>query len=152
MASAITHARSSQRRWGGEVEDYLAIHQWFDETKAFIGDFRHRALRHHALGIMECIEKFGEETTVTINQRIECPGPATCPLCMSGIAPRQHDIRNNKQYHLRRTKKVPTRWIAEQHLIEDFGRIPSLQDWLECIAPQPWMTRSRKLSQEVGHG
>jgi hypothetical protein len=38
-------------KWGGEVSDYLPLHSWFDQSKAIAGDFRHRALRHHAEGI-----------------------------------------------------------------------------------------------------
>lgn len=34
MAHPIQHAKSSVRKWGGSVEDYLAIYEWFDETKA----------------------------------------------------------------------------------------------------------------------
>jgi hypothetical protein len=45
------------------VEDYYAIHEWFDASKAHFGDFRHRALRHHTLGIYECEEKFGKQIT-----------------------------------------------------------------------------------------
>ena len=26
----LHHAESSVRKWGGEVKDYLAIHEWFD--------------------------------------------------------------------------------------------------------------------------
>src|SRR3546814_20852452 len=32
-------------------DDYIALHQWFDESKKIIADPRHRALRHHAEGI-----------------------------------------------------------------------------------------------------
>lgn len=47
-------------------------------------------------------------------------------------------------------KTIPTRWVCEQHLMEDFGHLPSLQDWLSEIRPQAWMTRgAQKLSQEV---
>jgi len=35
------------------------IHAWFDETKAMMCDFRHRALRHHAEGIFLCEKTFG---------------------------------------------------------------------------------------------
>jgi hypothetical protein len=36
---------------------------------------------------------------------------------------------------------VPVRFIAEQHVKEDCGgRVPSLQDWLERIAPAAWMS------------
>jgi hypothetical protein len=48
MGHCYHHALSSVRKWGGEPEDYLALHQWFDESKSITADFRHRALRHHA--------------------------------------------------------------------------------------------------------
>jgi hypothetical protein len=53
------HAESSVKRWGGVPEDYIAIHDWFDETKQYTGDYTHRALRHHSAGIQWAIEKFG---------------------------------------------------------------------------------------------
>lgn len=59
MANPFHHAVSSARLYGGEPEDYLAIHQWFDESKAHVADFRHRALRHHTEGIYECERTFG---------------------------------------------------------------------------------------------
>jgi len=49
MAHPFKHAESSARKFGGKAEDYLPIHNWFDESKAFIADFRHRSLRHHAV-------------------------------------------------------------------------------------------------------
>jgi hypothetical protein len=51
MAHPFEHAQSSAKKFGGRAEDYLAIHTWLDESKAFFPDFRHRALRHHAEGI-----------------------------------------------------------------------------------------------------
>ena len=59
MANPYHHAVSSAKRWGGEVEDYLPIHSWFDETKKVMPDFRHRALRHHSEGIFMCEQVFG---------------------------------------------------------------------------------------------
>jgi hypothetical protein len=59
MSKPYIHAQSSQRKWGGCPEDYLAIHNWFDETKCIIADQRHRALRHHAEGIFLCERIFG---------------------------------------------------------------------------------------------
>ena len=43
MAHPFKHAESSARKFGGKAEDYLPIHNWFDESKAFIADFRHRS-------------------------------------------------------------------------------------------------------------
>ena len=51
MAHCYYHALSSVRKWGGVVEDYLDLHQWFDQSKSILADPRHRALRHHAEGI-----------------------------------------------------------------------------------------------------
>ena len=39
MAHALKHAESSARKFGGRAEDYLPIHNWFDESKAFFSDF-----------------------------------------------------------------------------------------------------------------
>lgn len=36
-------------------------------------------------------------------------------------------------------RAIPVRWVGEQHVKEDLGRIPSVKDWLKHITPQPWM-------------
>src|SRR5437660_6771151 len=59
MAHPLKHAESSARKFGGKAEDYLPIHNFFDESKAFFPDFRHRALRHHAEGIFLAERLFG---------------------------------------------------------------------------------------------
>jgi hypothetical protein len=40
---------------------------------------------------------------------------------------------------------IPVRWIAEQHVREDLGYIPSFADWVRTIRPEPWMGRAMKL-------
>ena len=35
--------------------------------------------------------------------------------------------------------QVPVRYVGEQHVREDLGRIPTAQDWLRQIKPQRWM-------------
>jgi hypothetical protein len=34
---------------------------------------------------------------------------------------------------------VPVRFIGEQHVLEDLGRIPTVQDWLGKIQSESWM-------------
>lgn len=53
------HSASSAKKFGGKPEDYDAIHNWFDASKAAYGDARHRALRHHTQGIFEAEKVFG---------------------------------------------------------------------------------------------
>jgi hypothetical protein len=113
MANPWHHALSSAKKWGGEPDDYMPIHTWFDETKRDMPDFRHRALRHHSEGIFLCEKIFGPTVTLSTG------------------------------------KAIPTRWVAEQHVMEDLGRIPTAADWLREMEPKPWMNRSRKLSREL---
>jgi hypothetical protein len=107
MGHPIDHAKSSARRFGGLPADYLAIHSWFDESKAFVADFRHRALRHHAEGIFLAERIFGSVITNSDG------------------------------------REVPVRYIGEQHVKEDLGRIPSFQDWISEMQPAPWMYGQR---------
>lgn len=65
MGHCYHHALSSVRKWGGEAEEFLPLHQWFDESKMLVGDFRHRMLRHHAEGIFMLERFFG--TTLTLS-------------------------------------------------------------------------------------
>ncbi len=53
------HALSSAKRFGGSPENYLSIHEWFDDTKAHFPDNRHRAIKHHSQGIFEAEKVFG---------------------------------------------------------------------------------------------
>ena len=59
MSHPLYHAISSAKKHGGKPEDYLPLHNWFDETKAHFPDMRHRALRHHAEGIFWAEKEFG---------------------------------------------------------------------------------------------
>jgi len=103
MAHPLQHAQSSARKFGGKAEDYIAIHNWFDESKAFLADFRHRGLRHHTEGIFQAERIFG---VALVNSD---------------------------------GKQVPVRYVGEQHVKEDLGRIPTAQDWLSQIKPASWM-------------
>jgi hypothetical protein len=42
---------------------------------------------------------------------------------------------------------IPVRFIGEQHILEDLGRIPTVADWLAKIHPEPWMLGRR---EEIG--
>lgn len=63
MSHPYHHAISSARKYGGVWQDYIKIHNWFDETKAHYPDMKHRTLRHHSEGIFWCEQIFGEVVT-----------------------------------------------------------------------------------------
>ncbi|SRR5579884_924001 len=60
MAHPFYHAHSSARQFGGQANDYLALHQFFDQSKACIASNVHRLALHHTLGITLCLEIYGQ--------------------------------------------------------------------------------------------
>lgn len=47
MANPENHAKSSVKRWGGTIEDYLAIHQLLDSPKETMNNNTSRMLTHN---------------------------------------------------------------------------------------------------------
>jgi hypothetical protein len=114
MSHPEVHAKNSARKFGGKPEDYLAIHHWFDDSKAYMADMRHRALKHHSAGIFECEKIFGKSFINSDN------------------------------------KTVYTRYVGEQHVVEDLGFIPSVEDWFETMEMQEWMMARDKKVIQIG--
>lgn len=96
------HCQLSVKKYKGSVEDYMKIHEWFDQTKAFIPDMRHRSILHNAFGIYLCQQVFG------------------------------FTITNSDD------KIVSVRDIGEDHVLQDLGTIPTLQDCLGDIEMKDW--------------
>ncbi len=70
MSNAYIHAERSAKKWGGEPQDYLAIHRWFDQVKSQVGDNRHRAVLHNAWGIHLAVDVFGDFITNSAGKRV----------------------------------------------------------------------------------
>ena len=64
------HARNSAKKWGGKPEDYIALHDWFDQTKAALPDMRHRAILHSSFGIFVLEQVFGHNVTNSDGKRV----------------------------------------------------------------------------------
>lgn len=107
MSHPWEHAKITASTYGGQAEEHLPIHSWFDQSKAGYANHRHRAARHHSEGVFWAERRFGPSITVT---------------------------RDDGS-----TKEVPTRRIAEDHVAQDLGHIPSLKDWLRHLESQRWM-------------
>lgn len=101
MASPEDHSLSSARTFGGVWSDYFLVHDFFDITKVWLSDFRHRACRHHDVGIDMAVSMFGRTLTNSAGNQ------------------------------------VPVRLIGEQHMYEDFGHVPTFDDWWQgAVAPE----------------
>jgi hypothetical protein len=106
------HANSCTKKWGGEIEDYLPIHEFIDSSKQVIGDVRHRSLYHHTLGVFLVEKIFGK--TIAVGK-----------------------------------KQVPTRLVAERHIIEDLGWLPSPKDYIDGMVIKPWMSGAQRKEMDL---
>ena len=116
MGTPLLHAKSSVRKYGGEIKDYIAIHRWFDSTKGNMPMFKHRAILHNSFGMLLAEQVFGDYVTNSEGKMVE------------------------------------VRQIAYDHIYEDCGFIPTVEDWLKHIQVQPWMMKadeSRKVRKEI---
>lgn len=115
MSKPIIHARSSARRYGGQPEDYLEIHDFMDSSKAAFPDNRHRALTHNSWFLFILERVFGHEIPV-------------------------HDEDGNFIKNVS-VRDVGEQHILEDF----GGKyIPTVADYLEGMEFQEWMNNGRK--------
>jgi hypothetical protein len=57
MANPLIHSKSSVRRWGGKVEDYMPLHQLLDSPKCTMNNNTSRFLTHNTWFAYEIIPK-----------------------------------------------------------------------------------------------
>ncbi|MBK8723539.1 MAG: hypothetical protein IPL95_15140 [Saprospiraceae bacterium] len=57
MAKPFIHAKSSVKKFGGNINDYLEIHNLLDSSKSVIADNRHRSLTHNSWFVSTIIER-----------------------------------------------------------------------------------------------
>lgn len=106
------HAQVSVKKWGGDPEDYLAIHDFLDSSKACVPDMRHRALLHSSFGIYVAERVFG--TYIEVAGRL-----------------------------------VQVRDVAEQHVLDDMGRIPTPQDYLDQMPFYDWLGGPKRTERRI---
>lgn len=107
------HGKVSAKKFGGKPEDYQAIHDFLDSSKACFPDMRHRAILHSSFGIYIAEKVFG------IN------------------------LKNSDG------KLVSVRDVAEQHVIDDMGRIPTVGDYLEGMPMYEWLGGTKATKRTV---
>ncbi len=116
MAHPYIHSLSSCKKFGGQPQDYLFIHHWFDETKKCYAHFTHRALRHHTEGINMAIKKFG--LSIINSNNTQVPVGEICSQHLiedCNIIPTPHD------------------WIANTDNVSLFKNIPPKEKTIEYI-------------------
>lgn len=46
-------------------------------------------------------------------------------------------------------RTIPTRYIGEQHVLEDLGKIPSMMDWYKTMKLERWMVATMTVADVV---
>lgn len=57
MGNPLTHSKSSIKRWGGKVEDYIEMHKFLDSPKACMNNNTSRMLTHNTWFIYEVMPR-----------------------------------------------------------------------------------------------
>ena len=102
------HAKINVKKYGGEIEDYLPIHDFMDSSGMAHADIRHRAILHHSLGCHIVEQIFGAYAT--------------------NSAGKQYSPRD----------------IAEEHVIQDLGFLPTASHYLNNMKLEKWMSGTEK--------
>ena len=72
MANPMIHSKSSVKRWGGVVEDYIAIHELIDSPKATMNNNASRLLTHNTWFAYTIIPKvFGYNITNSAGKSVD---------------------------------------------------------------------------------
>ena len=105
---------------------------------------------HHAVSSSK---KWGgtPEDYIDIHQWFDASKAHACDMRHRALRHHSEGIMQAVQIfgHIRTVstgRRVPVRWIGEQHVKEDFGFIPSFVDWMRAIKAEPWMNKPQKLT------
>lgn len=120
------HAKNSVRDFGGKPEDYIEIHDFIDSSKAAVPDMRHRAALHSAFGIFIVEKVFANFQRNGEGRIVQAPW-----------------VKNSDG------AVVQVRDIAEKHVLEDMGRIPTLEDYYKGMPIYEWLGGPKRTSRFI---
>ena len=119
-------------------EDYFDIHQFMDETKQCLPDVRHRAILHSSFGCFIVEKVFGTLlTTRSAGLDRALRAFRDDPSDQNADLYREAKARCANQEG---RKLVSVRDVAEDHVKEDLGTIPTIERWLKNLPVEPWMS------------
>lgn len=82
MANPLIHSRSSVKRWGGRVEDYLPIHELIDSPKSAMNNNTARFMTHNTWFAYTIVPKvFGYNITNSDGKSVDTVDVAMLHIC-----------------------------------------------------------------------
>ncbi len=124
------HGLLSQRKFGGQPQDYIRIHRFIDSSKLFFYHFKHRVLIHNLYGVELATDLFGDTLTNSDDKTILVRDIAAehCREDLSNHTPTLQD------------------WFkANDHLADYIQIIPDLgDDTLNAFIQKPYLRSGLK--------
>lgn len=123
------HCLLSQRKFGGQPQDYISVHKFLDSSKLFYYHVRHRVVLHHLFGIELCCELLGDFIQNSDGKTVLVRDIAAehCKEDLSGVVPTLNDWLEKSDEAIRETIVVPD--IGDRE-VTDFLMRPYLRSGL----------------------
>lgn len=139
------HSNLSVRKYGGIPSDYQEVHDFLDMSKMTHSDLRHRCILHNTLG------PFLAEKGIGVNH-----SKAEYLKKKYGWSDDEYqDILSLASDRSGTTivnadgVKVSVRDVAEQHIIQDMGEIPSVSKYLDGMPLYEWLGHGQKVVRKI---
>jgi hypothetical protein len=136
----MIHCNLSRKKYGGTPSDYNDIHNFMDISKLAHPDIRHRAILHNSIG------PYLAERAIGVNH-------SKAKYLKEKYSWTEDEYREILALAADRTStsivnsdgiEVSVRSIAESHIVEDMGRIPTLSDYLNDMPIYSWLGHGEK--------
>jgi len=142
------HAINSVKKWGGTVKDYLQIHNFMDMSKMCYANIKHRAILHNSLGPYLAERAFGvDENQLEILAKRFSWTEEEIEEIRALISSSHSDVSTS--FRNSEGMLVSVRDVAEHHILEDMGKIPSISDYLEGMPNYEWLGHKKGAIKKI---
>lgn len=139
------HSNLSIRKYGGTPSDYQEIHDFLDMSKMAHADIRHRCILHNTLGPFLAERGIGVNHSKAEYLKAKYNWSEEEYRDILGLAA----DRSGTTIINSDGNKVSVRDVAEQHIIQDMGEIPSVSKYLNDMPIYDWLGHGQKILKKI---
>jgi hypothetical protein len=139
------HSALSAREYGGVPSDYQKIHDFLDMSKIAYPNTKHRAILHNSVGPFIAEKVFGVDPIMlkSMQEKWGWTDEEVNDILKIATNKEGTQIVNSDGV------SVSVRAVAEEHIIQDMGKIPTLQDYLEDMPFYSWLGHGEKVIKRI---
>jgi len=139
------HSNISARKHGGLPSDYQVVHDFLDMSKMTHADLRHRSILHNTLGPFLAEKSIGVNHSKAeyLKEKYNWSDEEYKDILSLAADRAGTTILNSDG------KKVSVRDIAEQHIVDDMGQIPSVSKYLDGMPFYDWLGHGSGMIKKI---